>query len=60
MLLFFILPIIHCELKKITILGTNDIHGRLTPILSKKSDDLTINLGGLSLLSSYIKVKFLK
>jgi 2',3'-cyclic-nucleotide 2'-phosphodiesterase (5'-nucleotidase family) len=56
--LFFqiIVFFVKSELIKISILGTNDLHGRLTPIRVVKPNNLTINLGGLSLFSSYLNI----
>ena len=41
------------KIKKVTILGTNDMHGRIFP---DKNDKLDLKIGGLSLFSSYLKV----
>ena len=56
MIFFLFITIARLELVPITILGTNDVHGRITPMTAKKENNITINIGGLGLLSSYIKI----
>jgi 2',3'-cyclic-nucleotide 2'-phosphodiesterase (5'-nucleotidase family) len=52
----FLLTLLSCEPINLTILGTNDIHGKLTPIDVYKPNGTLVNIGGLSLLSSYFKI----
>jgi 2',3'-cyclic-nucleotide 2'-phosphodiesterase (5'-nucleotidase family) len=52
--MIFYLLLIHlfsCEKISITILGTNDIHGRVFAIKKNK-----IKIGGLSLFSSFLNI----
>ena len=54
-LLFLVLSIA-CENIKLTILGTNDVHGRLIPTEVVKEDGSILNIGGLSLLKTYVNI----
>jgi len=56
MLGLLLVSFVSAVIKEITILGTNDAHGKLMSEQRNLPNGETFKLGGLSLLSSYIKV----
>jgi 5'-nucleotidase len=56
MIILAVLQIIYCSIDKITILGTNDLHGKLVSERKITSNNETYNIGGLNIFSSYLTI----
>jgi 5'-nucleotidase len=56
MIFLLFMPYLASALQKLTILGTNDLHGRLFAYNITTSKNELIKQGGLSLFSSYLSI----